>query len=342
MCGTRRLWRIGDLQHAGFITVAAVDEARAGTVASARRRLTTIRLSGIGLMVFLTIAYAAVVVLYARSTEPVNPVLGIPDEEAADKLVVAMDYSGLSAQESAATLEMKIVPTPELLDDDGFLKDKLDVLVFQVDAEVERTARALPVEGTTVTFESGALILTQEVRLRPSGRRESYPFDRYEGYVSVTVVATREGVRREVPSLLVIGGDAPGWNVQSVRNVDHPAEAEGQLEWSGGSFVYYEVSRAGSTVTIVVLILGAMVLMILCAALVSRSVLRKRRRIEATMASWFAALLFAVIPLRLNMPGAPPMGVWMDFLVVLWVEVGLMIALAVFIYSWLAYTPTPD
>ena len=60
------------------------------------------------------------------------------------------------------------------------------------------------------------------------------------------------------------------------------------------------------------------------------------------MASWFAALLFARVPLRTNMPGAPPIGVWIDFLVFLWVLIMLMISLAVFVGSWLVFTPEPE
>ncbi|MDQ1250918.1 MAG: hypothetical protein QG597_5298 [Actinomycetota bacterium] len=108
------------------------------------------------------------------------------------------------------------------------------------------------------------------------------------------------------------------------------------------SIAVVKLARNGSTMTIVVLWLTAMVVLTGLALVVARAVATRRRRIEATMASWFAALLFAMVPLRTNLPGAPPIGVWIDFLVFLWVILGLMVALAVFIGSWLRYSRPPD
>jgi hypothetical protein len=59
------------------------------------------------------------------------------------------------------------------------------------------------------------------------------------------------------------------------------------------------------------------------------------------MAGWFAALLFALVPLRTNMPGAPPIGAWLDVAIFYWVELALLIAMAVFIGSWLRYRKPP-
>lgn len=101
------------------------------------------------------------------------------------------------------------------------------------------------------------------------------------------------------------------------------------------------INRSASVIAVVLLLLAAMALLAILAILVARSVVLQRRKVEATMAGWFAAMMFAIIPLRTNMPGAPPIGVWIDFLVVLWVELLLMFALAVFIMSWLRYGPQP-
>jgi hypothetical protein len=46
-------------------------------------------------------------------------------------------------------------------------------------------------------------------------------------------------------------------------------------------------------------------------------------------------MLFALIPLRNCLPGAPPLGPWIDVLVFFWDEVGIMLALLVFIATWL-------
>ena len=66
-----------------------------------------------------------------------------------------------------------------------------------------------------------------------------------------------------------------------------------------------------------------------------RAVADGRRKQEMTMTSWFAALIFAMLPIRLALPGAPPMGAWIDVLVTFWVFIVLMVALAWWVIVWL-------
>ncbi|GAA0993931.1 DUF4436 family protein [Subtercola frigoramans] len=58
-----------------------------------------------------------------------------------------------------------------------------------------------------------------------------------------------------------------------------------------------------------------------------------RRKVEATLTSWIGAMLFAIIPLRTFLPGSPPVGSWIDYLVVLWVIVGLVTGLAIYVLA---------
>ena len=81
---------------------------------------------------------------------------------------------------------------------------------------------------------------------------------------------------------------------------------------------------------------------LLSPAVVAWSVATRRRPIEATMASWFGAMLFALIPLQGFMPGAPPVGAWIDVFVFLWVEITLLTSMGVFIISWLRYREVPS
>jgi hypothetical protein len=46
------------------------------------------------------------------------------------------------------------------------------------------------------------------------------------------------------------------------------------------------------------------------------------------------AMLFATIPLRTFLPGSPPIGSWIDYTVVLWVVVGLIVGLAIYVAAW--------
>ena len=88
------------------------------------------------------------------------------------------------------------------------------------------------------------------------------------------------------------------------------------------------IDRAGSTVAIAVLLLAMMVVLAIIVVVVVRAVARRQLDATFAVASWMAALLFALIPLRGFFPGAPPLGSWMDVLVFFWVLLTLMSALA--------------
>ena len=50
--------------------------------------------------------------------------------------------------------------------------------------------------------------------------------------------------------------------------------------------------------------------------------------------SWFAAMLFAVVPLRNIFPGKPPEGSWVDQAITLWVLLALIVAMTLFIMAY--------
>ena len=50
--------------------------------------------------------------------------------------------------------------------------------------------------------------------------------------------------------------------------------------------------------------------------------------------TWYAAMLFAIVPLRNFFPGRPPEGSWVDQAVVLWVLIALVVAMSLFVVAW--------
>lgn len=59
-----------------------------------------------------------------------------------------------------------------------------------------------------------------------------------------------------------------------------------------------------------------------------------RRKFSASFATWCAAMLFAVVPLRNILPGSPPHGAWIDQALVLWVLIALVVAMCLFMVGW--------
>jgi hypothetical protein len=55
---------------------------------------------------------------------------------------------------------------------------------------------------------------------------------------------------------------------------------------------------------------------------------------DVVLATVHRAMLFAIVALRNFLPGNPPLGSWIDQAVVLWVLIGLVVAMALFILAW--------
>ena len=62
--------------------------------------------------------------------------------------------------------------------------------------------------------------------------------------------------------------------------------------------------------------------------------LLRRRKFVAPFGTWFAAMLFAVIPIRNFLPGSPPAGAWIDQALVLWVLIALVLAMVLYFITW--------
>jgi hypothetical protein len=94
-------------------------------------------------------------------------------------------------------------------------------------------------------------------------------------------------------------------------------------------------SRAFSTQVFALLILCLVVVLSVLALIVGLLVQTNRRRAEATLMSWAAALLFALPLLRNYMPNAPPIGAAIDVYVYLWVIVMAVLALVLIVLAWI-------
>jgi hypothetical protein len=130
-----------------------------------------------------------------------------------------------------------------------------------------------------------------------------------------------ETVTGDIPIGLRATGGASGWNTAMDLG-------QGVAPDQVASITY---TRSFSTQVFAILLLALAVIVALCAIVAGVLVGTNRRRIEATMLSWVAALLFA---LRNYMPNSPPIGAAIDIYVFLWVIVVAVAALILFVYGW--------
>ncbi|WP_232007172.1 DUF4436 domain-containing protein [Mycobacterium intermedium] len=70
------------------------------------------------------------------------------------------------------------------------------------------------------------------------------------------------------------------------------------------------------------------------AMFVAIQMVTQRRAFVPPFGTWYAAMLFAVVPLRNFLPGSPPTGAWIDQGLVIWVLLGLAAAMVIYIVAW--------
>jgi len=303
---------------------------RARKRAKRRRRLTFLAVFWTLAAVLGAVAFTGVVTMYrTTTTQPPRPQLGT------DVVAAYIEPVQVLPAEGRVAADLTITVPADLLVDGERLKQRLTITIIGFSG------------SQTVTFpaDTPAGILNSPIRLRVDHDSYiRYPWDDY--IASVWLLASTDSAEgaRWYPIGVGIWGDMPGWHVSPdsvYSKISEPVPATTPYQEAVAD-VLLDVRRAGSTQATVVLLLVAMVALAVLGVAVAVAVSRRKRRIEATMASWFAAMLFALVPLRLNMPGSPPIGAWIDFLVFLWVVLALMLSLTVFVVSWLRWTPAPE
>jgi predicted ferric reductase len=121
-----------------------------------------------------------------------------------------------------------------------------------------------------------------------------------------------------------------------VTFVDHIAGWRNEIASDRDDGGPYRIAlhRSPSTIAFGAVIVGVLVSLAVVAVLVANLTFLGWRKFQPPMTTWYAAMLFAVVPLRNALPDAPPIGSWIDVTVTLWVIVALVMSMMVFIFCW--------
>jgi hypothetical protein len=268
------------------------------------------RLGIFGLVLFIG-AYITSVVLYAQGGMGHSHQISGGGEQSKDWTEVTVDVEEIQSKNSLLQANLSITPAAEMLDPvTHALKEDLTLVASSVLSTGKRTWR----KGTMVDVVriSGAL----------DGDIADYPFDSYHtGPINIEVFAGTDQIPQPVAITLV--DRLLGWKIE----VSHI----GAGEHSPYRLILY---RSPSTVAFAILILSVFISLAALAFFVAFQTVRGARRFQPPMTTWYAAMLFAVMPLRTALPDAPPSGCWIDVTIVLWVIVVLVISMVLYIYCW--------
>lgn len=271
----------------------------------------------VGLVVLIA-AYVATIALYA-GTGLGRPHGLVDGRTTADGTTVIMDIEELQSVKGVLTANLTVDPGPELLDPEtSGLNEELTVVVTSVIAPTKRT------------WPKGAVPGVFPVPLTITGDPSNWPFDHYFSG-PITVELSHGGVRERAWVTFV--DRIPGWKV-GIRAAGIGAEPAPYR---------VELHRSPSTAAFATVVVAVLIAIAGMALFVAVQTARGRRKFQPPMTTWYAALLFSVVPLRHALPDPPPIGFWIDVTVVLWVIVVLVVSMMLYVYCWWRdLAPAPD
>lgn len=272
----------------------------------------------------LVLLYAGVVALYAVN-DRAAVVQGCLDAPPSDKIRLSFTPEAVNAvgNRIAANLDVDSLG-PIAAPDTGLLSDPLTIIVTDTDGP-----RTFEVAADEIPSPESVSLITE-------GTVDRWPFDTHT--VEFAVVALQEvgSTFTPVPTVICGSANVPGW-VFSSQNVAGTSDLV--IDDEPVTQIRITAARSAATVAFGIVILVLMVVLPVLALTVAILAYRGKRKVEATLTSWMAAMLFATVPLRTFLPGSPPIGSWVDYLIVLWVVAGLVASLAIYVAAWVRWTP---
>jgi len=156
----------------------------------------------------------------------------------------------------------------------------------------------------------------------------NWPFDSYKTDTIQADMLVGAGENRQLkPGRVEVTGSLEGWDISVAR-----VARDGDLDRPDN--VVITMKRAKGPLVFDLGICMVLITLPTLALFVAIQMLTGRRQFLPPFATWYAAMLFAVVPLRNILPGSPPAGSWIDQAVVIWVLIALATALVLYIAAW--------
>ncbi|MEE6135228.1 DUF4436 domain-containing protein [Mycobacterium sp. 050128] len=266
---------------------------------------------GLGILVAFIVVYGLSLFGFHLLGESAAP-LKAPDLNAADDTVVLVRIEELKTVANRLGVKVLVYPQENMWD------PKLEVLKTDTSVRMDP-----PNDAGDLAYPAGKSPAMVATTVEAHGDPEIWPFDSYEtDTLSAEVLGGSGDDRKYKPARVEVAGKLEGWDVR-VQRVGE-----------GGDSVIITLERSKAPLIFdlgICLVLFALATMAL--AVVIPMALGKRKLVPP-FGGWFAALLFAVIPIRNFLPGAPPPGAWIDQALVIWVLIALVAAMMAYMFTW--------
>jgi hypothetical protein len=215
----------------------------------------------------------------------------------------------------------------------------VNVLVYPQDSLIDQNAGVLTSDAVVrlypetdlgdLQFPKGKAPGQQATTIVAHGDPANWPFDTYTTDEISGVVFTN-GYHDRVWARMEVTGALDGWDV-NVRRV-HDSEDTANPNSLDNVIITFHRSKGPLIFDLgICLVLLALPVLALWVAI---PVALNRTSFLPPMTTWYGAMVFAVPTLRNILPGGPPYGSWVDQALVLWVLIGLVVALTLFLVGW--------
>lgn len=283
----------------------------------ARGRQIAIAIGAVASLIVIYVLSLIAVHLLAKSAPPL-PAVDLSKVEAEDS-VVQVRLEKLDPVANRLTVNVLVYPKDTLYDKNfGVLTADAAVRLYPDNdlGDLQYPIGKAPAQVTT-TIEA-------------HGDPANWPFDSYRTGVISADVFTGSGANKEKTAARVEAtGGLDGWDATVTRV--HDAEDNNP---DVKDDLMITLHRAKGQLIFDVGICLVLISLPVLALWVAIPVALGRTSFLPPLTTWYGAMLFAIVPLRNILPGSPPYGSWVDQAIVLWVLIGLVGALTLFLVGW--------
>ncbi|MFA4083320.1 DUF4436 domain-containing protein [Mycobacteroides salmoniphilum] len=268
----------------------------------------------VGAVILVLVIYVGFLIIYRMLDHHSGPPSADLDLSRDSETVVVIDLQDLRTVNNRLDAEVVVLPAKTTLDAFGLLKADMSVrLVSSLDYGERH-------------FPRGTVPVAMDETLVATGDAQSWPFDEYStGNLRAEVMVGNGEGRRPVPARIEVIGSLGGWRASTETS---PAPA------GTGDQTTVTLVRARGTLAFDAGICLVLITLPTMALIVAIETVKGRKKFHPPLTTWFGTMLFAIVPLRNILPGAPPPGAWIDQALVLWVLIALVVAMVLYVEAW--------
>lgn len=278
---------------------------------------------GVILLTVIVVAYVLSLIgvhVLQRSEGPLPP-LDL-SQGGGDATIVQLRLEDLKPVANRLTVNVLVYPGVSSYD------NRFDVLSTDVAVRLYPTS-----DLGDLHYPKGKAPAQLTTTIEAHGDPGNWPFDSYhtEPIAADAFVGAADD-RKKVPARVEVTGALDGWEITVNRVHDDAALPTSRVVDNGNVVINFK--RAKGPLIFDLGICLVLIALPTLALLVAVPMALGRRKFLPPFATWYAANLFAIVPLRNILPGAPPPGSWIDQAIVQWVLIALVTAMSLYIYSW--------